>query len=132
MQVLYQIIHMHIIHILITLQTETKDNHKNKRKKAKTGKKKSRKNEKEEDTTAATSEPIKFNESIDKDRIDVENAFDNDIGIITSESNVVKNDIETVPGLSQSSYERGPPTSNTLYYFYFHHIVYSLLYTLQT
>ena len=86
---------------------------KNKRKKAKTGKKKSRRNKKE-DTTVAISEQIKFNESLDKDRIDVKDAFENDIGIITSESNEIKNDIETVPGLSQSSYERGAPTSNTL------------------
>ena len=83
---------------------------KNKRKKAKTGKKKSQKNKKEENTTIATSEKIKYNESLDKDRIDVKDAFENDIGIITSESNV----IETFPGLSQSSYERGAPTSNTL------------------
>ena len=67
-----------------------------------------------ENTTIATSEKIKYNESLDKDRIDVKDAFENDIGIITSESNVIKNDIETVPGLSQSSYERGAPTSNTL------------------
>ena len=87
---------------------------KNKRKKAKTGKKKSQKNKREEDTTVATSEKIKLNESLDKDSIDVKDAFENDVGIITSESNVVKNDIETIPGLSQSSYERGAPTSNTL------------------
>ena len=76
----------------------------------KTEKKKPQKNKKEEDTTIATSEKIKYNESLDKDRIDVKDAFENDIGIITSESNV----IETFPGLSQSSYERGAPTSNTL------------------
>ena len=103
-----------IIFILLTFQTGSKDNHKNKRKEAKTGKKKSRRNKKEEDSTVATSEQIKFNESLDKDRIDVKDAFENDIGIITSESNVIENDIETVPGLSQSSYERGAPTSNTL------------------
>ena len=87
---------------------------KNKRKKAKTGKKKSQKNKREEDTTVATSEKIKLNESLDKDRIDVKDAFENDIGIITSESNEIKNDIETVPGLSQSSYEKVAPTINTL------------------